>query len=99
MKKKVKANQIEKIDKMREVAKFLGISLETFYTYQNRYWKKNIPKGNRSMLLLYRLLMHLNLDEIQVFLDDKHFQKSLFLMDNQEILIGSGLSFDGREIV
>lgn len=99
MKKKVKPNQIEKIDKMREVAKFLDISLETFYTYQNRYWKKNIPKGNRSMLLLYRLLMHLDLSEVEVFLNDKNFQKSLFLMDNQDILMGKSLSFDYREIV
>ncbi|MBR2149345.1 MAG: helix-turn-helix domain-containing protein [Campylobacter sp.] len=98
MKKKVKPNQIEKIDKMREVAKFLGISLDTFYTYQNRYWKKS-KKGNRSMLLLYRLLIHLDLNEVQVFLDDRHFQKSLFLMDNQDILMGKSLSFDYREIV
>lgn len=98
MKKKVKANQIEKIDKMREVAKFLDINLDTFYRYQNRYWKKS-KKGNRSMLLLYRLLMHLDLNELEAFLNDEHFQKSLFLMDNQYILIGSGLSFDKREIV
>lgn len=98
MKKKVKANQIEKIDKMREVAKFLGISLETLYTYQNRYWKKS-KKGNRSMLLLYRLLMHLDLNELEAFLNDEHFQKSLFLMDSQYILISSSLSFDKREIV
>ena len=99
MKKKVKFNQIEKIDKMREVAEFLDIELETFYTYQNRYWKKKIPKGNRSMLLLYRLLMHLNLDEVRIFLDDSRFQKSLFLMDNQNILMGAKLSFDDREII
>ncbi|MBR6612486.1 MAG: hypothetical protein IKK93_09670 [Campylobacter sp.] len=98
MKKKVKANQIEKIDKMREVAKFLGISLDTFYMYQNRYWKKS-KKGNRSMLLLYRLLMHLDLNEVRVFLEDKNFQKSLFLMDNQDILMGKSLSFDKREII
>lgn len=98
MKKKVKPNQIEKIDKMREVAKFLGISLDTLYRYQNRYWKKS-KKGNRSMLLLYRMLMHLNLNELEAFLNDEHFQKNLFLMDNQEILIGNSLSFDGREIV
>lgn len=98
MKKKVKENQIEKIDKMREVAKFLDINLDTFYRYQNRYWKK-CKKGNRSMLLLYRLLMHLDLNELEAFLNDEHFQKSLFLMDSQYILIGSGLSFDKREIV
>lgn len=98
MKKKVKPNQIEKIDKMREVAKFLDIKLDTFYRYQNRYWKKS-KKGNRSMLLLYRLLMHLNLNELEAFLNDEHFQKDLFLMDSQYILIGSGLSFDGREII
>lgn len=99
MKKKVLPGQIEKIDKMREVAKFLDISLETFYQYQNRYWKKKIPKGNRSMLLLYRLLMHLDLNEVRIFLDDSQFQKSLFLMDNQDILMGNKLSFDYREII
>ena len=99
MKKKVKFNQIEKIDKMREVAKFLDIKLDTFYRYQNRYRKKKIPKGNRSMLLLYRLLMHLDLNELGAFLDDKHFEKDLFLMDYQYILIGSCLSFDKREII
>ena len=99
MKKKVKANQIEKIDKMREVAKFLGIGLDTLYHYQNRYWKKKIPKGNRSILLLYRLLMHLDLNEVKIFLDDSQFQKSLFLMDNQDILMGKSLSFDDREII
>lgn len=99
MKKKVKANQIEKIDKMREVAKFLDIALDTLYIYQNRYWKKKIPKGNRSILLLYRLLMHLDLNEVRIFLDDSQFQKSLFLMDNQDILMGHKLSFDSREIV
>jgi uncharacterized protein VirK/YbjX len=98
MKKKVKANQIEKIDKMREVAKFLNSNLDTMYRYQNRYWKKS-KKGNKSMLLLYRLLMHLNLNELEAFLDDKHFEKDLFLMDYQYILIGSGLSFDKREII
>lgn len=98
MKKKVKPNQIEKIDKMREVAKFLDIKLDAFYRYQNRYRKKS-KKGNKSMLLLYRLLMHLNLNELGAFLDDKHFQKDLFLMDYQNILIGSGLSFDNREII
>ena len=99
MKKKVKFNQIEKIDKMREVAKFLDIKLDTFYRYQNRYRKKKIPKGNRSMLLLYRLLMHLDLNELGAFLDDKHFEKDLFLMDNQDILMGKSLSFDKREII
>lgn len=98
MKKKVKANQIEKIDKMREVCKFLDIKLDTFYRYQNRYWKKS-KKGNRSMLLLYRLLMHLNLNELEAFLNDEHFQKDLFLMDNQDILMGKSLSFDYREII
>lgn len=98
MKKKVLPGQIEKIDKMREVAKFLDIRLDTFYAYQNRYWKR-CKKGNKSMLLLYRLLMHLNLNELEAFLDDKHFEKDLFLMDYQEILIGSGLSFDNREII
>ena len=98
MKKKVLPNQIEKIDKMREVAKFLNSNLDTMYRYQNRYWKKS-KKGNKSMLLLYRLLMHLNLNEIEAFLDDKHFEKDLFLMDYQYILIGSGLSFDKREII
>lgn len=98
MKKKVKPNQIEKIDKMREVAKFLDIKLDTFYRYQNRYWKKS-KKGNRSMLLLYRLLMHLDLNELEAFLNDEHFQKDLFLMDNQDILMGNSLSFDKREIV
>lgn len=99
MKKKVKFNQIEKIDKMREVAEFLDIALDTLYIYQNRYWKKKIPKGNRSILLLYRLLMHLDLNEVRIFLDDSQFQKSLFLMDNQDILMGHKLSFDSREIV
>ena len=99
MKKKVKPNQIEKIDKMREVAKFLGSHLDTLYIYQNRYWKKKIPKGNRSILLLYRLLMHLDLNEVRIFLDDSQFQKSLFLMDNQDILMGKSLSFDDREII
>ena len=99
MKKKVKFNQIEKIDKMREVAEFLDIKLDTFYHYQNRYWKKKIPKGNRSILLLYRLLMHLDLNEVRIFLDDSQFQKSLFLMDNQDILMGKSLSFDKREII
>lgn len=98
MKKKVKPNQIEKIDKMREVCKFLDIKLDTFYRYQNRYWKKS-KKGNRSMLLLYRLLIHLNLNELEFLLNDEHFQKDLFLMDYQYILIGSGLSFDKREII
>lgn len=83
---------------MREVAKFLDIKLDTFYRYQNRYRKKS-KKGNKSMLLLYRLLMHLNLNELGAFLDDRHFEKDLFLMDYQEILIGSGLSFDTREII
>lgn len=99
MKKKVKFNQIEKIDKMREVAEFLDIALDTLYIYQNRYWKKKITKGNRSILLLYRLLMHLDLNEVRIFLDDSQFQKSLFLMDNQDILMGHKLSFDSREIV
>lgn len=99
MKKKVKFNQIEKIDKMREVAEFLDIALDTLYIYQNRYWKKKIPKGNRSILLLYRLLMHLDLNEVRIFLDDSQFQKSLFLMDNQDILMGRKLSFDKREII
>ena len=99
MKKKVKPYQIEKIDKMREVAKFLDIALDTLYIYQNRYWKKKIPKGNRSILLLYRLLMHLDLNEVRIFLDDSQFQKSLFLMDNQDILMGKSLSFDTREII
>ena len=98
MKKKVKANQIEKIDKMREVAKFLNSNLDTMYRYQNRYWKRS-KKGNKSMLLLYRLLMHLDLNELEAFLNDKHFEKDLFLMDYQYILIGSGLSFDKREII
>lgn len=98
MKKKVLPGQIEKIDKMREVAKFLNSNLDTMYRYQNRYWKKS-KKGNKSMLLLYRLLMHLNLNELEAFLDDKHFEKDLFLMDYQYILIGSGLSFDKREII
>lgn len=99
MKKKVLPGQIEKIDKMREVAKFLDSNLDTMYIYQNRYWKKQIPKGNRSMLLLYRLLMHLDLNEVRIFLDDSQFQKSLFLMDNQDILMGHSLSFDYREII
>lgn len=99
MKKKVLPGQIEKIDKMREVAKFLDSNLDTMYIYQNRYWKKQIPKGNRSMLLLYRLLMHLDLNEVRIFLDDSQFQKSLFLMDNQDILMGNKLSFDYREII
>lgn len=99
MKKKVLPGQIEKIDKMREVAKFLDSNLDTMYIYQNRYWKKQIPKGNRSMLLLYRLLMHLDLNEVRIFLDDSQFQKSLFLMDNQDILMGHSLSFDNREII
>lgn len=99
MKKKVKFNQIKKIDKMREVAEFLDIALDTLYIYQNRYWKKKIPKGNKSILLLYRLLMHLDLNEVRIFLDDSQFQKSLFLMDNQDILMGHKLSFDSREIV
>lgn len=98
MKKKVKANQIEKIDKMREVAKFLDSDLDTMYIYQNRYWKRS-KKGNKSKLLLYRLLMHLDLNEVRIFLDDSQFQKSLFLMDNQDILMGKSLSFDYREIV
>jgi hypothetical protein len=98
LKKKVLPGQIEKIDKMREVAKFLDSNLDTMYRYQNRYWKKS-KKGNKSMLLLYRLLMHLNLNELEAFLDDKHFEKDLFLMDNQDILMGNSLSFDRREIV
>lgn len=98
MKKKVKPNQIEKIDKMREVAEFLDSDLDTMYIYQNRYWKRN-KKGNKSKLLLYRLLMHLDLNEVRIFLDDNQFQKSLFLMDNQDILMGKKLSFDYREIV
>lgn len=98
MKKKVKANQIEKIDKMREVAKFLDSDLDTMYIYQNRYWKRS-KKGNKSKLLLYRLLMHLDLNEVRIFLDDSQFQKSLFLMDNQDLLMGKSLSFDYREIV
>lgn len=98
MKKKVKANQIEKIDKMREVAKFLDSDLDTMYIYQNRYWKRS-KKGNKSKLLLYRLQMHLDLNEVRIFLDDSQFQKSLFLMDNQDILMGKSLSFDYREIV
>lgn len=98
MKKKVKPYQIEKIDKMREVAKFLDIKLDAFYRYQNRYQKKS-KKGNRSILLLYRLLMHLNLNELGAFLDDKHFEKDLFLIDNQDVLMGKSLSFDTREIV
>lgn len=99
MKKKVLPGQIEKIDKMREVAKFLDSHLDTLYIYQNRYWKKKIPKGNKSKLLLYRLLMHLDLNEVRIFLDDSQFQKSLFLMDNQDILMGNSLSFDRREII
>ena len=98
MKKKVKPGQIEKIDKMREVAEFLDSDLDTMYIYQNRYWKRN-KKGNKSKLLLYRLLMHLDLNEVRIFLDDSQFQKSLFLMDNQDILMGKSLSFDYREIV
>lgn len=98
MKKKVNPGQIEKIDKMREVAKFLNSDLDTLYKYQNRYWKKS-KKGNKSMLLLYRLLMHLDLNEVRIFLDDSQFQKSLFLIDNQDILMGKSLSFDYREIV
>lgn len=98
MKKKVKPGQIEKIDKMREVAKFLDSHLDTLYIYQNRYWKRG-KKGNKSILLLYRLLMHLDLNEVRIFLDDSQFQKSLFLMDNQDILMGKNLSFDYREIV
>ena len=98
MKKKVLPNQIEKIDKMREVAKFLNSDLDTMYIFQNRYWKRS-KKGNKSKLLLYRLLMHLDLNEVRIFLDDSHFQKSLFLMDNQDILMGKSLSFDRREIV
>ena len=98
MKKKVKPYQIEKIDKMREVAKFLDIKLDAFYRYQNRYRKKS-KKGNKSMLLLYRLLMHLNLNELGAFLDDKHFEKDLFLMNNQDILMGKSLRFDDREII
>lgn len=98
MKKKVKPGQIEKIDKMREVAEFLDSDLDTMYIYQNRYWKRN-KKGNKSKLLLYRLLMHLDLNEVRIFLDDNQFQKSLFLMDNQDILMGKSLSFDYREIV
>ena len=84
---------------MREVAEFLDIALDTLYIYQNRYRKKKISKGNRSILLLYRLLMHLDLNEVRIFLDDSQFQKSLFLMDNQDILMGHKLSFDSREIV
>lgn len=98
MKKKVKPGQIEKIDKMREVAEFLDSDLDTMYIYQNRYWKRS-KKGNKSKLLLYRLLMHLDLNEVRIFLDDNQFQKSLFLMDNQDILMGKSLSFDYREIV
>lgn len=98
MKKKVLPGQIEKIDKMREVAKFLDSHLDTLYIYQNRYWKRG-NKGNKSILLLYRLLMHLDLNEVRIFLDDNQFQKSLFLMDNQDILMGNSLSFDRREIV
>ena len=98
MKKKVKPYQIEKIDKMREVAKFLDIKLDAFYRYQNRYRKKS-KKGNKSILLLYRLLMHLDLNQVRIFLDDSQFQKSLFLMDNQDILMGKSLSFDDREII
>ena len=98
MKKKVKPYQIEKIDKMREVCKFLDIKLDAFYRYQNRYRRKK-DKGNRSILLLYRLLMHLDLNEVRIFLDDSQFQKSLFLMDNQDILMGKSLSFDDREII
>ena len=98
MKKKVLPGQIEKIDKMREVAEFLDSDLDTMYIYQNRYWKRN-KKGNKSKLLLYRLLMHLDLNEVRIFLDDSQFQKSLFLMDNQDILMGKSLSFDYREIV
>ena len=98
MKKKLKPGQIEKIDKMREVAKFLDSHLDTLYIYQNRYWKRG-KKGNKSILLLYRLLMHLDLNEVRIFLDDSQFQKSLFLMDNQDILMGNKLSFDNREII
>ena len=98
MKKKVLPGQIEKIDKMREVAEFLDSDLDTMYIYQNRYWKRN-KKGNKSKLLLYRLLMHLDLNEVRIFLDDNQFQKSLFLMDNQDILMGKSLSFDYREII
>ena len=98
MKKKVLPGQIEKIDKMREVAEFLDSDLDTMYIYQNRYWKRN-KKGNKSKLLLYRLLMHLDLNEVRIFLDDNQFQKSLFLMDNQDILMGKSLSFDNREII
>lgn len=98
MKKKVKPGQIEKIDKMREVAEFLDSDLDTMYIYQNRYWKRS-NKGNKSKLLLYRLLMHLDLNEVRIFLDDSQFQKSIFLMDNQDILMGKSLSFDYREIV
>lgn len=98
MKKKVLPGQIEKIDKMREVAKFLDSDLDTLYIYQNRYWKR-AGKGNKSILLLYRLLMHLDLNEVRIFLDDSQFQKSLFLMDNQDILMGKSLSFDNREII
>ena len=78
---------------MREVAKFLDSHLDTLYIYQNRYWKRG-NKGNKSILLLYRLLMHLDLNEVRIFLDDNQFQKSLFLMDNQDILMGNSLSFD-----
>ena len=83
---------------MREVAKFLDIKLDAFYRYQNRYRKKS-KKGNKSILLLYRLLMHLDLNQVRIFLDDSQFQKSLFLMDNQDILMGKSLSFDDREII
>jgi hypothetical protein len=98
LKKKVLPGQIEKIDKMREVAKFLNSDLDTMYIFQNRYWKRG-KNGNKSKLLLYRLLMHLDLNEVRIFLDDNQFQKSLFLMDNQDILMGNSLSFDRREIV
>jgi hypothetical protein len=98
LKKKVLPGQIEKIDKMREVAKFLNSDLDTMYIFQNRYWKRD-KKGNKSKLLLYRLLMHLDLNEVRIFLDDNQFQKSLFLMDNQDILMGNSLSFDNREII
>ena len=43
--------------------------------------------------------MHLDLNEVRIFLDDSQFQKSLFLIDNQDILMGHKLSFDSREIV
>ena len=88
-------NKITKQRKMLEICEFLGVKLDTIYTYQNRNKKSATGRINK---LGFRLLMNADLDTLKFFLNDNNFTEDYFLPDEPDLMKLNTIKYDEREI-